>query len=194
MKNDEWFDDKKIHKKLNSDFGVPLSTIYRWTWKWQSDMNWDPADTSVHGDFNRIFTDEQENSVVSFIKENYIDEGNYFSGIHFQSLMFDAYDDAFKHEEETPEFSCSTKFINDFKDRHRISSRLAHFRQRPNDRTIDEINDDLQSFRSQVRSLIDSTSNSDEPVINCDETGYQIMPTNIKTWAFKNSKKYCGES
>lgn len=112
LKNDEWFDDKKIHKKLNSDFGVPLSTIYRWTWKWQSDMNWDPADTSVHGDFNRIFTDEQENSVVSFIKENYIDEGNYFSGIHFQSLMFDAYDDAFRHEEETPEFSCSTVFLH----------------------------------------------------------------------------------
>ena len=30
--------------------------------------------------------------------------------------------------------------------------------------------------------------NTNEPIINADETGFQILPTSIQTWAYKNTK------
>ena len=43
-------------------------------------------------------------------------------------------------------------------------------------------------FKSQVSDIIEKTRNSEEPVLNADETGFQILPTSIRTWAFKNAK------
>lgn len=188
LKQDEWVDNKKIHNMLNEEFGVPLSTLYRWTNKWEINPKWSPADTSVHGNFHRIFNDDEEKNMVEYIDSNYINPGNYFSGIHFQSLAFEAFDEKFGEEEDMPHFNCSPQFIQDFKERNKITSRVAHFRQRPVKKTDEEITNELNEFKIQIQSLIESAQNSDEPILNCDETGFSILPTTIKTWAFKKAK------
>lgn len=188
MRDNEWFDDRKINSALHDTYGVPISTLYRWTRRWDIDPHYDPSDSSVHGIFHRIFNDEQEQSVVDYIDSNYMSPGNYFSGVHFQGLIFEAYDEIYGNQENPPPFSCSSQFIQDFKYRHQISSKKAHFRQRPSTKSEDQIREELQTFKTQIISLIQSVKNSNEPVINCDETGFQIMPTSIQTWAFKKSK------
>lgn len=128
--NDEWIDNKKVHQMLHNEFKVPLSTLYRWTNAWEKSKHYHPSDMSKNGHFHRIFTDKQEENMANYINLNYMDPGNYFSGLHFQSLAFETYDSIFKDDLDTPMFSCSSSFIQDFKKRNKISSRLAHFRQR----------------------------------------------------------------
>lgn len=142
----------------------------------------------VHGTFNRIFTDEQEANIVEYIDTNYIQQGKYFSDSAFQTVAFEAFDEIYKDSDNIPKFQCSSHFIFDFKNRHRISSRLAHFRQRPVNKTQEQIDEEINDFKSQVRNLIQSKQNTNEPVINADETGFQILPTSIKTWSYKNTK------
>ena len=101
--------------------------------------------------------------------------------MHFQSLAFETYDSIFKDDLDPPKFSCSSSFIQDFKKRNKISSRLAHFRQRPVDISKEKIQLDIDIFKSQVISIIPNIKSTDEPVINCDETGFQILPTSIRT-------------
>ncbi|KAK8890153.1 hypothetical protein M9Y10_034913 [Tritrichomonas musculus] len=36
----------------------------------------------------------------------------------------------------------------------------------------------------------DTIRNTDEVVLNPDETGFQILPTSIRSWAFKNTKNF----
>ena len=131
-----------------------MSTLYRWTKRWDQDPLYDPSDKSIYGKINRIFTDDQEQSITDYIDNNYIKAGNYFSGIHFQTLAYDAYDEIFVEKEDQPEFSCSPTFIQSFKERHNISSRMAHFRQRPNNKTKDQITSEFENFRHKIIELI----------------------------------------
>ena len=50
-----------------------------------------------------------------------------------------------------------------------------------------KINQEIEDFKSQVRDLIKNSEETDEPVINADETGFQVLPTSIKTGAIKNT-------
>lgn len=186
--NDPFTIKKTILSKLSREFGIPRTTIWRWSKRWNRDMNYDPSDMKVHGTFNRIFTDEQENSIVEYIDEVYIKLGKYFPDFFFQSLIFEAYDDIYQNSPTAPHFQCSPGFIQDFKERHRISSRIAHFRQRPINKSEQKILQEIELFKSKIKTLIEKARNSEEPVINADESGFQILPTSIKTWSFKNAK------
>lgn len=129
--NDPYTLERNIISKLAKEFGIPRTTIWRWTKRWKRDINYDPSDMKCHGTFNRIFTDEQESNIVEHINETRIKLGKYFPDFAFQSLIFDAYDEIYRDSDSPPSFNCSPGFIKDFKNRNRISSRLAHFRQRP---------------------------------------------------------------
>ena len=142
---------------------------------------------TVHGTFNRIFTDEQENNLTEHIIEVYIKTNRYFPDFAFQSLAFQFFDEIYKNTPDPPKFNCSAGFINDFKNRNRFSSRLSHFRQRPLTKSQIKIQKEIDDFRSLVSQLINHSKSSNEPIINADETGYQILPSSIKTWAIKNS-------
>lgn len=189
LKNDPWVDDRRINTMLATEFTMPRITVSRYTKKWSSNPKYDPTDTSVHGQFHRIFTNDQEASIVDYINQNYIKPGNYFSDFMFQTFIFDAYDDVYTDQIDLPRFNCSPGFIRDFKNRNNISSRAAHFRQRPLDISEEKLIIKIETFKKQIRDLIEKVRNSeDEVVVNCDETGFQILPTSIKTWAFKNTK------
>lgn len=188
MINDPYFDKRKIKSTLNEKYKIPKTTLSYWIQKWKINQNWDPTNMRVHGTFNRIFTDEQEANIVEYINTNYIQQGKYFSDSAFQTVAFEAFDEIYKDSDNIQKFQCSSHFIFDFKNRHRISSRLAHFRQRPVNKTQEQTDEEINDFKSQVRNLIQSKQNTNEPVINADETGFQILPTSIKTWSYKNTK------
>ncbi len=185
-------EDKNIKKchiltQLSSKYKMPRSTLSDWTKKWQIDEFWDPSDTSVHGDFHRIFTSEQEDEIYKFIYSNYISKNIYFSDKQFVSVAYEFFFKYYPNGEKL--FECSEHFIRNFKKRHRISSRLAHYKRR---KDIDNFPEDkletIQLFTTQINSLIEYANQHDEPVINADETAWYILPNNILTWAETSSK------
>lgn len=167
---------------ISSKFNVKRKTLENWKSKWDVNPDWVPYDTSVKGDFHRIFTDEQEQTISEYIEFNYVEPGLYFSDIDFKSLCFDTLDNL---NENKPKFSCSPHFIRNFKDRNRFSSRKAHFKRRPD---ISNNQKQIDDFKRQISQLINDARQANEPVVNGDETQWQILPTNIKTWAKTNAK------
>lgn len=113
--DDEWFDNKKIFSTIKTEFNIPRTTMERWTQRWKIDINYDPCDTSVHGTFNRIFSDQQENDNTDYIDRNIIQPGKYFPD--FETLIYDAYDEVYPDPEDAPRFECSPTFILVFKKR-----------------------------------------------------------------------------
>ena len=159
MYNDEWMDKKQICSTLQARYGATKTTLYRWINKWKMDPSYDPTNTSVHGNFHRIFTDEQEGNIIQYIKTNFIQKGNYFSDFYFESVIYNAFNEIYPDPKKAPRFECSPGFINDFKNRNKISSRLAHFRQRPLDKNETDIENEIQIFRSEINELIQKVSN-----------------------------------
>ncbi|KAK8878550.1 hypothetical protein M9Y10_005330 [Tritrichomonas musculus] len=155
--------------------------------KWKVQTDWKPYDTTVHGSFNRIFTNEQEKTMSEYIQFNYINEDLYFSDKYFLMLAFERLENIYTNQ-DMPKFICSPHFISNFKERNRFSSRRAHFKRRP------EIADDdpkIEELKSQVTALIENGRRKGEPFLNTNETQWQILLTNIQTWAKKNPKNFC---
>ena len=50
-----------------------------WTKKWDTDVSWDPFDTKNKGICHRIFDDSQEQNMMDYIEDNYINTNGYFS-------------------------------------------------------------------------------------------------------------------
>ena len=65
-----------------------------------------------------------------------------------------------------PHFCYSSQFIQNFLSRHQISSKKALLRQRPSKKSEDQILKELQTFKAQNISLIQSVKNAVEPIIN----------------------------
>lgn len=188
LTKDVTFDKRKIVSRVATDFNVNKKTLRGWINKWKTDISWMPFDTSNHGLFHRIFTDKEEEGIMDYIDMNYISEGEYFSDKEFQTLAFEAFEMIHGNDDEIPNFSCSAHFIHNFKERHDVSSRLAHFKQRNAPKTNENVSEEINSFKATVQSIIEQARLNGEPVINGDETGFQILPNSIKTWAYKNSK------
>lgn len=89
--------------------------MYNWTRRWKDDPLYYPWNTCVHGDFHRIFTDEQEESIVEYINFNFIQESKYFSDFNFETLIYNAFNEIYPDPKKVPRFECSPGFISDFK-------------------------------------------------------------------------------
>ncbi|KAK8841441.1 hypothetical protein M9Y10_027058 [Tritrichomonas musculus] len=80
------------------------------------------------------------------------------------------------------------KLLTDFKNKYYILSRLAHFKER-NDNLNENVNsEEFDFFKAHIRSIIENAQINKELVVNADETGFQILPNSIKTWAYKGTK------
>ena len=158
---DPMVSNRNIVSKLAKKFIIPRTTVWRWVKRWRIDDNYDPSDMSVHGRFNRIFTDEQEKNLSEHIIEVYLKTNRYFPDFAFQSFTFEFFDEIYKDTPDPPEFNCSAGFISDFKNRNRFSSRLSHFRQRPLTKSQIKIQKELDDFRSLVTQLINDSKSSD---------------------------------
>ena len=57
-----------------------------------------------------------------------------------------AFNEIYPDLKKAPRFECNPGFISDFKNRNNISSRLAHFRQRPLNKKEADIKKEIQKF------------------------------------------------
>lgn len=174
--------DCHFFSKLDHEHNIPRSTLGGWANKLKVNPNWRPYTTFQYGLCHRIFTDEEENSLHEYIIENIIKPHHYFSDRNFAYLANSAFMEKYKDiddDEEIPQFMCSHSFVTDFKARHKLCSRRAHFMKRP------EIEDfDLLQFQIKLKKIIkDSDLNKDSVVVNADETSIHIVPKNVQTWA-----------
>lgn len=112
---DNWTDNKKIIGIIHKNYGVKESNIRRWAKRWTVDPDYDPCDVSVHGSFHRIFSNDQENSIVDFIDRNFISVGRHFSDFLFQTIIYSAYDEIYPDFSKAPKFEYSPGFISYFK-------------------------------------------------------------------------------
>lgn len=141
---------------------------------------WRPYTTFQYGLCHRIFTDSEENAMADYIRENIIKPHYYFSDRNFAYLANMSFMEKYQDEEEdVPQFLCSHTFITDFKQRHKIVSRRAHFMKRPD---IEEV--DILGFRKKIHVIITNCdTQKDAIVVNADETSIHIVPKNVQTWA-----------
>lgn len=188
LKKDPIFNPRKIVSTITEDHNVKPTALRYWIKKWDKDISWNPFDTKNKGVCHRIFTDSQEQNMMDYIEDNYINTNGYFSNAQFQTLAFEAYDNIYKNVEKPPNFNCSKHFISDFKNKFNVSSRLAHFKERKENYTQNNAEEDIELFKATIKSVIEDANQKGEPVINADETGFQILPNSIKTWAYKGSK------
>ena len=80
-----------IPTRIAKQYKIPRNTAWRWVKRWQKDETYDPSDMTVHGTFNRIFSNKQENDLTEHIIEVYVKTGRYFSDFAFQSLALEFY-------------------------------------------------------------------------------------------------------
>ena len=160
---------------------IPRSTLCGWRDKLSVNPNWRPYTTFQYGMCHRIFTDDEENALAEYIIENIIKPHLYFSDRNFVYLANNAFLEKYRDtdDENIPQFLCSHSFVTDFKTRHRITSRRAHFMKRP-----ELLDPDILSFQRKIHKIISQSDiNKDSIVINADETSIHIVPKNVQTWA-----------
>ena len=160
----------ECHKK----FGIPASTLYFWLGKWKTNAQWRPwaSDKRLQ---HRIFDDNEEAAISSYIIDNYIVPGILFTNEDFKALAAQAYREKFKDVEEMPDFHMSDGFVTGFKKRNHFATRRAHAKRRP---TKTSTYDD--SFRARLSEIL--ATHDRESVINVDETFWRVVPSDLRTW------------
>lgn len=182
--NNPQIDDCRILTMLFKEYKVPRPTLVGWAKRWEVDPNWLPGNFDRYAMVKRIFDDATERAVSEYIEDNYITPGYYFPDSSFKDIIFQTY---LESENIKRDFHCSPGFIRDFKVRNRFSSRLAHIKKRPDVEQDQNGKSKIDAFIEKVRNVIIESADNDEPVVNADETGWQILPPKMKTWARTNS-------
>ena len=154
LKNDPCFNPRKIISKITKDHKVKSTTLRHWVKKWEEDISWDPYDTKNRGKCHRIFNDEQENNMMDYIEDNYIEPKGYFSNAQFQTLAFEVYDNLYRDSEDPPILVCSKNIISKFKTKYNVSSRLVHFKERNENYSEKVISEDINIFRATINLVI----------------------------------------
>jgi transposase len=121
-----------------------------------------------------VFTDDEEAEMAAEILRTYIIPGKIFIGATFRAFAMAAY--AASGRDPGP-FKCSRHFIDNFKRRHRFSSRRFHIRRRRHDvgRT------DIAEWIHEMTVLL--LEYPHERIVNCDETMWTVLPNGLITWA-----------
>ena len=119
--------------EISRETSIPLKTISNWYKQFKSDREWRPYSTLNRSWAHRIFTNEEEQNMVDFIKDNFIIQGKLFTDTLFRELAISVFLYKYKDEEQMPDFMVSDHFIHDFKQRNHISSRTAHPKRRSNE-------------------------------------------------------------
>jgi hypothetical protein len=91
-----------------------------------------------------------------------------------------AWNTKYGFQEPIKSFNCSNGFIYDFKQRHRFSSRIFHYKRRPA-----VTGDQRRQWISEIQALLESTEHND--VLNTDETSWCLWPHGVLTWCQKNT-------
>lgn len=168
---------KEIHKT-----GIPISTIYEWKKHYNSCKEWRPWSTNRNIN-KQIFTADEENSIFEYIDNCFISVGKLFTNDDFKDVALHAYNEKIQasNDEHPKDFHCSKGFINNFKKRHRITSRKAHVKRR----SLLNNEQNMQEWEKNISNLLANVSL--ENIVNADETFWKIVPNGLQTWAPINS-------
>ena len=163
--------------KLSRMSEISESTLKYWKKRLTIDNNWRPWKNN-HGNGHRIFTDQEEAAIKSYIFSNFVDQGYYFNDGDFADVIYQAYLEKYMQSEEIvpKDFLISKTFISDFKKRNNISSRRPHVKRRP---TIPD--DAKKKFIDEMQELLQTIDHS--RIINADETSWRCFPGGILTWS-----------
>ena len=117
--------------------------------------------------------------------------GNIFTNEDFKEIALAYYYNKQCNDNKPISFSCSNGFINDFKKRHKFSSKKFHFKRRPDLTHEQEI-----EWIMHLKDLLNTVEN--QRIVNCDETAhthtvcvpyYKATPYNIShTKIFSRAK------
>ncbi len=167
--------------EIHRDFSIPIQTVSDWYKQYQNDPEWRPYLGKYHGLHHRIFTDAEEESIKNYIMENFVKPGKLFTNADFRDIAMNAFLEKHKDSETIPDFQISNQFIDDFKERNHIASRLAH----PKRRSDNDPQRDIE-WEKSIKNLLNDFPR--DRILNCDETSWQVFPNSLKTWAEKGSQ------
>lgn len=157
--------------------GVGESLIRSWKKKILQRESWRPWQND-HFLSKRCFTDEVEEEVAQYIRQEYFEKDLLFCNSDFKQIMFDLWCQDKENWLEMDKFKCSSGFITSFKQRHRISSRKLHYKRRP---TVTQ--EQKAAWMAYVRRLLREQDH--RFIVNMDETHWQTFPNGIMTWRAK---------
>jgi hypothetical protein len=144
----------------------------------------------AYADAHRAFTNEEESELRRRIVEQYVNKGLYYCDQDFQRDAIEFFEELrAKLEQEAredplaalrlddlPVFKASSRFIQGFRKRQRLSLRRPSFKRRP--KVTEE---QIESFVTQVQKLLERYPG--DRIINIDETNWRTVAQGFLTWA-----------
>jgi hypothetical protein len=143
-----------------------------WRAQWTEDPAWRPWNKEANGKHHQAFTDDEAVGLEATIIDNYVIPWKQFIGATFRTLAITAYEVTGR---DPRTFKCSQHLIDDFKRRHRFSSRRFHIRwQHEGGRS------DVAEWIKDITQLLLATPR--ERIVNCDEMMWTVAPNSLLTW------------
>jgi hypothetical protein len=87
-------------------------------------------DKHTVGQHLRIFTHAEEQVLAEFLRTEVLIPGYVLQESHFHIHAITAWSEKFGHRGNIRKFNCSNGHMNDFKRRHRFTSRVFHYKRR----------------------------------------------------------------
>ena len=163
-------------QQISEHTGFKIRTLYKWADELKKDPSFDPLNKKC-GQHCRIFTDAEEDAITDYIITNILLQGILFTDEDFEDLIMQAFLEKHMNDPDDAEikrFSVSKGFIYDFKKNHRITSKKCHTKRRPANKKYDKL------FIKDIEELFEN--NDVHYIINIDETGWEVIPSNIRVW------------
>lgn len=155
---------------------VSQATVYKWRQKRLENPHWLPSRKN-YGDHRRAMTDRLEESMMSYIEENYLDQGYAICDEDVKEIAKKLWEQAPDTEKRTTTFKASNKWLRRIKTRFKYVRRKAHLKRRTEYVTPEE----KESFISTVMEARDSLGK--HRVLNADQTNYKLLNFGGITWA-----------
>ena len=161
-------------KKISLQTNISINTLKDWIKKLNKDSDFSPT-RPKYGISRKIFTEEEENEIANFIKEQIIRRGYFFNDDDFRELIMCEYLRKYKDSDDIIPFNASDGYIVNFKNKHKISSKKSHVKRRPDKNLL------VDNFLKTVEDLKESEDND----FFCNPTSWEVFPKNILVWQEK---------
>jgi hypothetical protein len=180
---------------LSKTVNIPPSTLYGWHEKLKVNPEWRPR-RDHYAAAQRIFTDAEEYEFVHRLTLKYLDKGLYYSDTDFRGDVLEFHSAVMLRLEALAakgdrmallranacgNFQASSRFIEGFRGRHKMSLRRPSFKRGPK---VNE--EDVQAFIVRVQELLQTYSPN--RILNVDETNWRMVAAGYLTWAKRGSE------
>ena len=140
--------ESKIFKTVSLKYGINYKTLKNKYYKFKNDKKYNDFDAKNRGK-NKIFTDDQEDEIFIFIKENFIDKHRILCNEIIKEHALEKFNTIYKNTNK--KFTASNGWINTFKKRYNLStvktsiSKIATIKY-----TEEEINDFIKKCKKSL--------------------------------------------